>query len=187
MPISSVILIGPIRTGKSSIAKQLSADTGLSRKSLDDLRWKYYDEIGFDHAHAKLLEDTGRSNERRHYWSKHDPYAIRRFLQEFGRDHVLDFGGSHSLHEDESQLEQVKSILSEYYNVVLVLPAPDIEESLRILNARRGEPHMSYGFDLNRLMLEHKSNYELAKHIIYTKDKSVKESSAELQLLLRVL
>jgi shikimate kinase len=180
MVIPSIILIGPVRTGKTTLADRLARDLGLPRQSLDDLRWTYYGEAGFDFAYNQALEAAGRWNERRLYWSRHDPYAIRRVLEEFGESHVIDFGGSHSLHEDEGQLEEVKRMLAPHPYIVLVLPCKEPEESLRVLNERRGQAHMLYGFDLNELMLRHRSNYELAKYVIYNHGKTVAETSREL-------
>ena len=45
---SEIILIGPIGSGKSTISELISIKTGLPRRSMDELRWKYYDEIGYD-------------------------------------------------------------------------------------------------------------------------------------------
>jgi shikimate kinase len=186
MVVSSIILIGPVRTGKTTLADQLGKALGLPRQSLDERRWTYYGEAGFDFAYNQKLEEEKRWNERRLYWSRHDPYAIRRFLQEYGEDHILDFGGSHSLHEEDTQLEEVKGILYPYPHVVLVLPCADPVESLRVLNERRGQPHLLYGFDLNERMLRHRTNYELAKHRIYTHGKTVEETSRELIALLKL-
>src|SRR5713226_5275545 len=80
MPQPSIILFGPVRTGKSTLAIKLASDLGIPRQSLDDLRWSYYREVAFDSAYSDSLEQTGRWNERRLYWSKHDPHAIRRVL-----------------------------------------------------------------------------------------------------------
>ena len=46
-----IILIGPIGSGKTTVAELLSIKTGLPRRSMDELRWKYYDEIGYDREH----------------------------------------------------------------------------------------------------------------------------------------
>jgi hypothetical protein len=180
MPQPSIILIGPVRVGKSTLAIQLASDLGLPRRSLDDLRWSYYREVGFDCAYSDSLEQTGRWNDRRLYWSKHDPHAIRRVLEDYGEGHAVDFGASHSLHEDAAQFEVVKCILAPHPQVVLVLPCRDPRESLRLLNERRGAPHLLYGFDLNERMLLHGSNYALAKHVVYNHGKTVAETSREL-------
>jgi shikimate kinase len=180
MQFASIILIGPVRAGKTTLADQVASDLGWPRRSLDELRWDYYREAGFDSAYSRSLEQAGRWNDRRLYWSKHDPHAIRRILEEYGRGHVIDFGGSHSLHEEEAQLEAVRRIMAPHPHVVLVLPCADREEALRVLNERRGQPHLLYGFDLNALMLRHPSNYALAKWTIYNHGKTVEATSREL-------
>jgi hypothetical protein len=93
---------------------------------------------------------------------------------------VVDFAASHSLHEDPAQLEVVKSILAPHPYVVLVLLCRDPWEALRILNNRRGAPHLLYGFDLNERILLRKSNYALAKHAVYNQGKTVAKTSKEL-------
>ncbi|CAH8772891.1 hypothetical protein [Paenibacillus dendritiformis] len=45
--MSNIILIGPILTGKSTLADILSQKLGYPRCSVDGMRWQYYEEIGF--------------------------------------------------------------------------------------------------------------------------------------------
>jgi adenylate kinase family enzyme len=56
---SDIILIGPVRTGKSTLGKLLSEKLGQPCVALDDLRWKYYREIGYDEALAKTIRLQG--------------------------------------------------------------------------------------------------------------------------------
>jgi hypothetical protein len=50
------------------------------------------------------------------------------------------------------------------------MPSPDPEESIRILNAR-DEYDSQDQREVNEHFIRHHSYYDLAKHIIYTKDK----------------
>lgn len=184
MSLPSIILIGPVRAGKTTLADQVARDLGWPRRSLDELRWGYYEEIGFDPAYSKSLEQAGRWNDRRLYWSRHDPHAIRRVLEDYGEGHVIDFGGSHSLHEDPAQLAEVRRMMAPHPYVVLVLPCADLEMALRVLDDRRGQPHLLYGFDLNARMLRHPSSRQLAKHVIHNHGKAVEQTSRELIELL---
>ena len=47
-----IILIGPMSAGKSTIGSLLAEKLACPNYSLDDKRWDYYDEIGYDHATA---------------------------------------------------------------------------------------------------------------------------------------
>jgi adenylylsulfate kinase-like enzyme len=58
-----VILIGPIGAGKSTVGKLLSVKLGLLQIETDELRWKYYEEIGYDAALAR------KKNETEGFWS----------------------------------------------------------------------------------------------------------------------
>lgn len=55
---ADIILIGPISTGKSTAGTLLAQRLGLPQRSMDDLRWDYYREIGYDEELAKLTVYT---------------------------------------------------------------------------------------------------------------------------------
>ncbi len=52
MERSELILIGPIRAGKSTLAALIAEKTGLPQCSMDSYRWQYYAEIEYDPEHA---------------------------------------------------------------------------------------------------------------------------------------
>ena len=54
---STIILIGPLGAGKSTVWHLLAEKLGLPQCSVDDVRWKYYEEIGYD----KVLTDGASS------------------------------------------------------------------------------------------------------------------------------
>ena len=45
---TNIILIGPSGAGKSTVSKLLSEKLKLPTLELDELRWAYHDEIGYD-------------------------------------------------------------------------------------------------------------------------------------------
>ena len=55
---SAIILIGPICAGKSTIAQLLAAKLGIPRYEVDEDRWRYYDEIGYDKAEGKRIAEA---------------------------------------------------------------------------------------------------------------------------------
>ena len=166
-----IILIGPIGSGKTSVAELLSMRTGLSRRSMDELRWKYYDEIGYDRdlARQKRTQDGFWGLYR--YWKPFEVYAVERLLSSFC-DCIFDMGGGHTVYEDGHLFQQVRDLLAPYPHVVLLIPSPDHDESIQILHARN-----YYDSDgqreVNEHLVRHPSNYALAKHIVYTKNKDL--------------
>lgn len=81
----------------------------------------------------------------------------------------------HSVYADPHLFQRVKQALAPYPNVVLLLPSPDLEESLRILNERNRELSDDIR-STNAHFVRHPSNYELAKITVYTKDKTPDET-----------
>ena len=51
--ISDIVLIGPVRSGKSTLGKLLAQRLNLPQVSIDELRWRYYKEVGYDEALAR--------------------------------------------------------------------------------------------------------------------------------------
>ena len=79
----------------------------------------------------------------------------------------------------------MQQVLEPYINVVLILPSPDLEESIQILNERNGGI-VSNGFDLNEYFVKHHSNYDLAKFVVYTKGKSPEEARDEILKIVKL-
>lgn len=163
-----IILIGPIGSGKTTVAELLSMRTGLPRRSLDELRWKYYDEIGYDRDLARQKRTEEGFWGLYHYWKPFEAYAVGRLLNSFHQC-IFDLGGGHSVYEDDKLFYQVHDLMAPYPHVVLLIPSPDKEESIEILHSRN-----DYDSDgqreVNEHFVRHHSNYDLAKHIVYTKD-----------------
>ncbi len=172
--ISDIILIGPIRAGKTTVAGLLAKKLGLPQRSMDEFRWKYYQEKNYDEELAQQIREKEGFLGIYRYWKPFEAYAVERLLSEHSNC-VVDFGGGHSVYEDDELFQQVKQILEPYRNVVLILPSPEREESIQILNERNGGI-FSNGVDFNEHFVKHHSNYDLAKFIVYTKGKSPEET-----------
>jgi hypothetical protein len=174
---SEIILIGPIGSGKSTLAELLYTRTLLPHRSMDLLRWKYFDEIGYDRevARERYIREGIWGLYR--YWKPFEAYTVRRVFEDFSRC-IFDFGASQSVYEDDGLFEQVRGILEPYPYVILLLPSPDREESIQILHARNG--HVSAElWEVNEHFVDHHSNYDLARYTSYTKDKTPEETCEE--------
>lgn len=184
---STIILIGPMSAGKSTVAKLLAEKLGLPNYALDDDRWDYYKEIGYDSVEAKRIaeSDAGMLGLLR-YWKPYEAHAVERVLA----DHagcVIDFGAGHSVYEDEALFARVQKAMAPFPNVVLLLPSPDLDESVAIVNARFSEmvkQHVDQVdpavLGVNEQFVKHPSNHLLAKIVVYTKDKTPEETCNEI-------
>jgi len=174
---SEIILIGPIGSGKTTIAELLYERTMLPHRSMDLLRWTYFEELGYDrHIASEKFAEGGFWNLYR-YWKPFEAHAVKRILEDF-KECIFDFGGSQTVYEDDGLFEQVRGLLEPYPHVVLLMPTPDQDESIHILHARN-----TYVSDdqwaVNEHFVRHHSNYDLAKHIVYTEGKMPEDTCAE--------
>src|SRR5947208_7046976 len=118
---SNIILIGPMRAGKTTLGGLLATKLNQPQTvSLDILGGLYEEEAGFDPVRAAQIRAAegplGFLCYRRPFY----PYAVERVLQDYpGR--VIDFGAGHSVHDDPADFERVRQALAPYPNVVLVL------------------------------------------------------------------
>jgi shikimate kinase len=184
---TTVILIGPMSAGKSTLAVRLSNRLGLPRLEMDKLRWGYYAEIGYDPQEAaRLAESDEGMMALIRYWKPFEAHAVARALEEH-RGCVLDFGAGHSVYEDESLFTDVERALAPFQHVFLILPSPDPRRSIEVLNRRfRQLLQREVGevderlLELNEHFARHPSNRRLAKHVIYTKGKTPEETCEEI-------
>ena len=175
---SDIVLIGPIGVGKSTQGKLLADRLGLPQCSMDDLRWNYYNEIGYDKTLAQQKRDAGGMRMVIQYWKPFEAYAVERLLSEH-RDCVIDFGAGHSVYEEAALFDRVKQTLAPYPNVVLLLPLPDRARSWQILKQRnRDLPSDTHS--MNDHYLRHPSNSQLAEHTIYTHGKTPEATCADI-------
>ena len=181
---SDIILIGPQSAGKSTIGALLAARLNLPQHSMDELRWAYYSEIGYDDALAKQKRETEGAWGIIRYWKPFEAYAVERLLAEH-TNCVIDFGAGHSVYEDPVLFERVQRALSGYPNVVLLLPSPDLDESLRILNERNQDLPADIRAT-NEHFVRHPSNYTLAKVTAYTQEKTPEETCEEILQLVDI-
>ncbi|MEM7554315.1 MAG: shikimate kinase [Cyanobacteria bacterium P01_A01_bin.84] len=179
---SDIILIGPEATGKSTIGRILASKLGLPQVSMDLIRWKYYKEVGWSpQEQRQIAENEGFPGVYR-YWKQFDIYAVERLLQEH-QNCVIDFGAGHSIYENDEDFVRSQEILASYTNVILLIPSPDLDESIAILKERK--TLIINGMEANRFLLTHSSNHKLANFVVYTKGKTPSETRDEILELIK--
>lgn len=173
-----VVLIGPIGAGKSTLGNLLSATLGLPHCSIDDVRFRYYREIGYDESLAERLYQAEGFWGLYRYWKPFEAHAVERVIEEHP-DSVIDFGAGHSVYEDATLFARVKRALAPCRHVVLVLPSPDPSTSLRVLRERRPSLQ-AIDPDINEHFITHPSNHELATFTVHTEGRLPGETCAEI-------
>jgi hypothetical protein len=177
-----ILLLGPVRTGKSTLGGLLAQQLGVPQVSLDERRWGYYAEIGYDAELAQTIRRQGGFLALMLYWQLFDAYSVERVLAEYPHC-VIDFGAGVGVYESHEQFARVQQALAAYRNVFLILPSADRMESLQILRARDEEPPLDLNFDFNAHFLVHPGYYALAKFTVYTQGRTPAESCAEILTL----
>ena len=177
-----IILIGPMCAGKSTIAPLLAQKVNLPRYEMDELRWKYYRENGYDvDTSNRLVEEQGMEALFA-YWKPFEVDAVERVVEDYDNC-VIDFGAGHSVYENEDHFKRVAAALQRCAHVILILPTADEEESTEILNKRlttllehevgKAEPAV---LELNKYFIQHPSNHQLATMTVYTQNKTPEET-----------
>lgn len=176
---STIILIGPLGVGKTTVGHLLAEKLELPLCSVDNVRWVYYEAAGYDKSLASKIAASDQGI--RGVLSYSEPFEaqmIEKVLADYQHS-VIDFGASNSVYEDKGLLTRVDNALTPYPNVILLLPSPDMDESNTILKDRltrmlieAGKEFTEELFDLNKYFIRHPSNHQLAKQVVYTKDKT---------------
>ena len=192
----TIILIGPMMAGKSTVGRLLSERLGLEQFVLDDLRWDYFNEIGYDEEEARRIatSEAGMLG-LLVYWKPFEVHAVERALA----DHsgcIIDFGAGYTVQKDADLFGRVEHALAPYKHVILLLPSPDPDESIAILNERMAallraenqpEERIPDVLKANEEFVRHPANGRLAKQVVYTEGKTPEETCTEIVRLIGLM
>jgi len=179
---NEIVMIGPMGVGKTTVSKRLSEKLNIKHIHFDEIRYEYYKEIGYcKETSQKLRSEKGFFRGDYHYLKPFAFYAVKKILNTFSNC-VFDFGAYCSVYEDEVMFSEIREVLSDFKNVILLLPSENREESIEILTKiykpeAENDPD---SVDFITHTIEQRSNYDLAKHIVYVKDKSPDEIADEI-------
>lgn len=174
---AEVFLIGPMGAGKSTLGKLLAEQLGRPQVSLDEIRWDYYKEIGYDAAVQREIRDREGFAGVYRYWKRFEAYAVERAIQEH-HGCVMDFGAGHSVQENAADFACIQTLLAPHPNVVLLLPSPDLDEAITLLRERT--PFKVGGVPFTRYLVTHPAFHTLATQVVYTEGKTPEEVCAEI-------
>lgn len=159
----SIILIGPSGAGKSTVAEELRKITYMPRLCLD------------------RIANADRRNGVMRNFNSPDEYNLS-LLQKVldaavkeGAPGIVDFGAGHSVYRSKEIFEKVKKLLSNFDNVVLLLPSENIEESIDIMAKRS-----TGDYSTNREFILSPCNKELATMTVYGNNRTPEEIAKDI-------
>lgn len=175
---NEIILIGPVAVGKSTVGSLLCKSLGLQQVSMDNHRLRYYAELGYTEEFRESIFKTEGTSGVYRYWKVFDAYSVERLLQDHS-DCVFDMGAGSTVCEFPDELDRVERAFGSFRNVILLMPSPDRKISLEYLSRRTGWP-LQGGRNINRHLINHHSNYRLAKHTVYTMGRTPENITEEI-------
>ena len=173
----TIVLIGPMRAGKSTQAALLAEALGKKRVSLDDVRWDYYKEVGWSKETEGEYRKTEGVTGVIRYWRQFDAHAVERVLA----DHpgcVIDFGAGHSVYDDAAAFARAQAALEPIANVVFLVPTGDADESFQILADR--DSIKSGGIDGNLYFLRAPEIRALATQVVITEGRTPEQTGDDI-------
>ncbi len=178
--MKDIILMGPPGVGKTTTAKLISQKLDKPLISLDDIRFNYYKEIGYDNDHMKSLLEKAGIMAIYQYGKIFDTYCIERVLEDH-HNCIFDFGGGNNASGFNFEFNRLNNALKPYNNVVLLYPCADKKEALEFVYKRREFT------TAQKELIEHivfdESNFKFAKHIVFVKNKTPEEVCKEVLAL----
>lgn len=168
-----VVLVGPAATGKSTAGQAAARALGRPFVDADEAGERYYREVGWDLDRLRgRIAAVGRVVAERE-WEPARAHAVGRLVE----DHpgaVLALGAGHTSYGDPAHRSAVAAALAGAGAVVLLLPAADRDESLRVLRARsvatKGTDWVRDGHDFLAGWLDDPAPRALATHVLVTGD-----------------
>lgn len=186
----NIILIGPLGTGKSTIAEHLSIRTGLRNIPVDKLKWYYRLNNGYDLVKSRnILRTNGFSELINYAQSYFGPREIHEILNQFSG--IVDLGASDTHCNDMRSIKAINQYLEPYPNVFLIMPYQDEELSIQVLKKRLIQrykddrlkgPVLSSYLEKNEEFVRSTQNHSVAKHVVYTNDRSFDKIAEEIIL-----
>ncbi len=172
-----IVLIGPPTVGKSTVSKVLAEKLDIPKVSMDDVLFGYFREVGFDENHWKLIREKLGPSAAYRYLKVFGSYGVKRILESH-HNCIFDFGGGGVMGDFPDEFAAMKAMLTDFGNVVFLIPAHDKKESLQYLYDRlKINPP---GWTILEHIVFHPSHDELAKHIVYVKDKTPEQISDDI-------
>lgn len=177
--LNNIILIGPLATGKSTLAAHLSTITGMKNIPVDKVKWHYRFQNGYDIVKSKnILRSNGFDALLNYAIDFFGPKDLEEVLNKFSG--IIDFGATDTHCNDLKRLAEIFQLLDPYPNIFLILPYEDESLSEEVLEKRLVKrlkddplkgPVLETYLKKNIEFLYSPNNLAVAKHVIYSNDR----------------
>jgi len=177
----SILLIGPMGVGKSTIGEALARHYGLPLVELDDLRKELYAKMpGYSRDEERAIYES--NGDLHAYYEPFETQQIE-WVLEREEPSVFDFGGGHTIKTD-MYFQRILVSFEPYRNVIFLSVSPNNEKTIAELHFETREGIDSRILDqynlLNRKIIESECNARLAKYVVYRDGKTVEETLMEI-------
>jgi deoxyadenosine/deoxycytidine kinase len=166
--MASIILIGPQKAGKSTVGRLLARRLGMPFYDLAADSGRYYEAAGSSGEGARRARQVGGFEGLYRYMRPYEAAAVEGGVADHP-DHVIELGALQAIYDDAALRGRVRAALRGQ-SVVLLLPSPDVDESLRALEDRR-YPRI-HGVPWPEHFVRNPSNRRLAKQTVYTRGRT---------------
>ncbi|WP_421132549.1 shikimate kinase [Alteromonas sp. A079] len=187
MRTEDIAFLGPMKVGKSTIAKNIAVKVDRDVISMDKLREKYFPQLGLNERDYNRHKSTMSELEFFEFCLRYEKAFLTIALEEY-ENCIFNFGGGNFINFDQRDsvlLHGVKSM-----NSFLLLPYEDITDSLMFLNRRyfiqtEGERSFSLAeIEINKRIIEYHLENSIAKFTLFVGEKSEAEIMDEVLSLI---
>lgn len=158
--LNSFLLIGPMEQEKNQLSNSISTNLNLPKISLNDRQ-----------ALKSYYTNINTFNDPKDFAF----YLTSSLLSSLDQPSVVNLGTNHSIYNDPLMFHEIKKLISQFSNVIYLIPCEDKEESINILKYQTiiTNPNGSLqALNDIRYNVANPCNNDLASIIIYTKDKT---------------
>lgn len=189
MESDSILLMGPLAAGKSSIGLELSKRLNLKNYPIDRLKWYYRFKNGYDLSRGtELLRSKGFKSLIEYTKQYFGIDEIKEILNNFKG--ILDLGATDTYCITLKEFAQLYLLFKPYKNSFLILPSEDDDKTEFILNQRLLQRYERHPFkeevldsylNMNKEFIKHSVLNVFANHIIYVNDRTIDQVCYEIE------
>lgn len=152
----SILLIGPMCTGKSTLANKLHQSTNLPVIHIDEFRWSFLESNGYSREEEERIRHEKGFEGVFEYWRSFEFKLIEHVLSTIQEPSIIDFGAGQTIYEGKMLTDAIK-IFEGFKNIYLILPDENVEKTNSILKKRL--EHREYDIKKRRGQ-QHRHNYK---------------------------